>query len=76
MKMPGMVTSSSRLVRGMSMRILRKALGVALVVGVALNLANYGHALYSGDDIPWAGLLFNFIVPFCVSLYTGVSERQ
>lgn len=58
--------------------LLRKALQVSFVVGLMLNLVNHGAALAEGRHIPWMGVMFNFLIPFCVSYYSGtcVAQRQ
>lgn len=54
-----------------SRRIVRNALGVALVVGSALNLINQGGAWLAGSGISWVHLLLNYLVPYSVASYSA-----
>ena len=51
--------------------ILVDSLKTGLFVGLILNLINHGGALPDGADISWGSVLLNFIIPFCVSAYSG-----
>lgn len=51
--------------------VVMDSLKIGLFVGLVLNLINYGEALLDGADIGWGGVLLNFIIPFCVSAYSG-----
>ena|GEM_PF-1150747 len=42
-----------------------------LAVGLILNLINHGQALLDGTEIGLGSVLLDFIVPFCVSAYSG-----
>lgn len=42
-----------------------------LLVGLILNLINHGQAMLDGTYINWGSVLLNFIIPFCVSAYSG-----
>lgn len=59
-------------------KIFYKALKIALVVGVILNLINQGeyliHLDFSNINFFKAGL--TFLVPFCVSTYTAISMKM
>lgn len=51
--------------------ILRNALKVSLVVGAALNVINQGQRVWEGQGLLLGHALLNFLVPFCVSAYSG-----
>lgn len=58
--------------------IFRKALGVAVVVGIILNVINQGDLFVTGR-IGKAGLvkmLLCFAVPFCVSVYSVLAMKR
>lgn len=46
-------------------------LKVSAVIGTLLNMVNQGPALLAGHDVNWIGLAFNYVIPFCVSVYSG-----
>ena len=52
-------------------RVLLFAVKVCSVVGVVLNLINQGPQVFNGGDISWWHCVLNFIVPFCVSSFSG-----
>lgn len=52
-------------------RILYSATKVSLVVGSMLNLVNQSEHLIAGQGIMVGHLLLNYLVPFCVSAYSG-----
>ena len=52
-------------------RVLGFALRVALVVGLVLNLINQGEHVWAGSAVSWLHLVLNFVVPFCVSAFSG-----
>jgi hypothetical protein len=54
-----------------TLALIRKAGQVAILVGITLNLVNHGATLVRGASPPWGGVVLNFIIPFCVSLYSG-----
>jgi len=58
--------------------ILIKAIKIAFVVGIILNLINQGEYLLSLDTINLSisKLLFTFCVPFCVSMYTAITMKM
>ena len=51
--------------------IVVDAIKTGLFVGLILNLINHGEALVNGEAISWGNVLLDFIVPFCVSAYSG-----
>ena len=53
----------------------KRSLGVALVVGLVLNLINQGDALWAGRGPDWTKILLTFLVPYCVATYGAVSFR-
>lgn len=58
-------------------QLLIRALKIAFVVGIILNLINQGNSILSLDleKINITKLLFTFCVPFCVSMYTAVTMK-
>lgn len=52
-------------------RILYSAAKVSLVVGSLLNVINQWDYLVAGQGLMIDHLLFNYLVPFCVSAYSG-----
>lgn len=56
---------------------IKKAIKIALVVGIILNLINQGEVLFimAMDDLNYYKFFLTFIVPFCVSMYTAVSNE-
>ncbi|MDQ7016666.1 MAG: nitrate/nitrite transporter NrtS [Gammaproteobacteria bacterium] len=57
--------------RAFSMPIFIDSLKTALFVGLLLNLINHGNEFLHVSDIHWSSILLNFIIPFCVSAYSG-----
>ena len=57
--------------------LIIKAIKIALVVGVILNLINQSEAIFSlnTNEINMFKLVFTFTVPFCVSMYTAISMK-
>lgn len=57
--------------------LLNKALKIALVVGIILNIINQGDKLFNLDfqNISYLKVVLTFIVPFCVSMYTAISMK-
>ena len=49
------------------------AIKISLVVGTILNLVNQGPAILAGHQPGWLGMMFNYLIPFCVSIYSGAS---
>jgi hypothetical protein len=56
--------------------IMRRAVVVALVVGLLLNLINQGDALIAGRPLNWWKLILTFLVPYCVSTHGAVAARR
>jgi hypothetical protein len=56
--------------------IMRRAVVVALVVGLLLNLINQGDALIAGRPLDWWKLILTFLVPYCVSTHGAVAARR
>jgi len=58
--------------------IAKKAIKIAIVVGIILNLINQGeyliHLDFANINFFKAGL--TFLVPFCVSMYTAISMKS
>lgn len=54
--------------------IVRRASGVAIVVGTVLVAINHGDALLTGDLSPGRALriVLTVLVPYCVSTYSSV----
>lgn len=57
--------------------VILKGLTVALVIGVLLNLINNPEAIItlSFEKLHWIKVLLTFFVPYCVSVYTSVSNK-
>lgn len=55
--------------------ILKEAVRVSAVVGTILNLVNQGPLAWKGEPISWVQLLLNYVVPFCVSTYSGARSQ-
>ena len=57
--------------------IINKAIKIAIVVGIILNLINQGEYLLHLDfaNINFFKMGLTFTVPFCVSMYTAVSMK-
>ncbi len=51
--------------------VLKTAIKTSLVVGVLLNVSNQGHEIFAGTGTHIDSILLNFIIPFCVSAYSG-----
>ena len=61
-----------RFFRAMSSRkIVCNALKVSVVVGTALNLINQGEYLMAGQGLMMGNVALNYLVPFCVSAWSG-----
>lgn len=58
-------------------QLLLRALKIAFVVGIILNLINQGELLVilAFDEINYYKFFLTFIVPFSVSMYTAVSMK-
>jgi hypothetical protein len=69
---PGWVLDFVRIVQhAANRRVLLFALKVCAVVGVVLNLINQGPLLLAGGQFSWVHGVLNFVVPFCVSSFSG-----
>ena len=57
--------------------LLIRALKIAFVVGIILNLINQGDILlsFNFEQLSIFKLLLTFTVPFCVSMYTAISMK-
>lgn len=53
----------------------RRSLGVAVVVGLALNIINQGNVLLSGHAPDWWKATLTFLVPSAVNTYGSISAR-
>ena len=51
------------------------AVCVSLVVGTVLNAINQGSTLLAGGPVSWPHLFLNYLVPYCVASYSGVTAR-
>ncbi|MEQ1552182.1 nitrate/nitrite transporter NrtS [Sphingorhabdus sp.] len=56
--------------------VIATALHVALLVGTCLNLINQGAAVWHGAAIDWPRLGLNYLVPFCVSAFSGARATR
>ena len=64
-------TTSSWLSYAFSPPMLKRSLITAALVGSILNLINQSDALFGQSSVVWTQLLLTFIVPFCVSTFSG-----
>lgn len=57
--------------------LLIRALKIAFVVGIILNLINQGDLIFAFklEELNIFKLLLTFTVPFCVSMYTAISMK-
>lgn len=57
--------------------LIIRALKIAFVVGIILNLINQGDKIlaYNFQEVNLAKLLLTFTVPFCVSMYTAIAMK-
>ena len=60
-----------------SKQLITRALKIALVVGIILNLINQGEKLIILDfqNINFFKFFLTFTVPFCVSMYTAITMK-
>lgn len=56
-------------------QLLITALKVSAVVGTLLNLVNQGPAIWHGEAVACWSIVMNYLVPFCVSSYSGTRVR-
>ena len=56
---------------------LIKAIKIALIVGIILNLINQGEKIFilAFDEINYYKFFLTFIVPFAVSMYTAITMK-
>jgi hypothetical protein len=54
-----------------SPKIVGNGIRVGLVVGTMLNLVNQGEDLLAGQGLMVGHALLNYLVPFCVAVYSG-----
>ena len=61
-----------------SKQLLIKALKIAFVVGIILNIINQGNLIFDFDteNINFLKMALTFTVPFCVSMYTAVTMKM
>ena len=61
-----------------SRSVVRRATGVAVVVGAILVIINHGDAIARGDLTVgrWLRIALTAIVPYCVSTYSSVSALR
>jgi len=57
-------------------RILFGAIKVSLVVGTLLNVINQWEYMMAGKGLMIGHLLMNYLVPFCVSAYSGAKALE
>jgi len=57
--------------------LLLKAIKIALIVGIILNLINQGEKIFilAFEDINYYKFFLTFIVPFSVSMYTAITMK-
>ena len=63
-----MAPTRSIIVTVLTGAIVRRSLGVALVVGTVLNIINQGDLLLAGE-FNWVKAGLTYCVPFCVATY-------
>jgi len=56
-------------------QLLITALKVSAVVGTLLNLVNQGPVIWQGEAVACWSIAMNYLVPFCVSSYSGTRVR-
>ena len=70
------MSSVEALRRTFARRMVRRSLGVALVVGTILNAINQGPELLSGHHLVLWKLLLTYFVPFSVASYGGYAALR
>ena len=55
---------------------LRRSLITSLIVGTVLSAINQGDLILAGETPNLAKIGLNYLVPFCVATYGGVSARR
>jgi len=60
-----------------SKSLIIRALKIAFVVGIILNLINQGEQILSANfqELNLLKMLLTFTVPFCVSMYTAIAMK-
>jgi methyl-accepting chemotaxis protein len=58
-----------------SPELAKRSLLTAVVVGSVLNLINQGHVVFGDAELIWGTLLLTYLVPYCVSTYSGAVSR-
>ncbi|MFL0810297.1 MAG: nitrate/nitrite transporter NrtS [Agarilytica sp.] len=55
-----------------------RAIKIALIVGSILACINYGDKMYLGEmnTLDWTKLFATYVVPYCVSLYSGLLAQK
>lgn len=65
---------------GLTQSSLRRAVGVAIVVGPTLTLINQFEALFGDEPFNAVAAVLTFAVPFCVSIFataqTGMTKNS
>lgn len=51
--------------------LVTRSLKTALVVGLILNIINQWNGIFGSAPIVWSSLLLTFLVPYCVSTFSG-----
>jgi len=61
-----------------SKELIIRAVKIAFIVGIILNIINQGDLIFSlrFEEINIFKALLTFIVPFCVSVFTAVSMKS
>jgi hypothetical protein len=57
--------------------LISRAIKIAFVVGIILNLINQGEKLiiFNFEGINYFKFFLTFLVPFCVSMYTAITMK-
>lgn len=56
-------------------QLLFTALKVSAAVGTILNLVNHSPAIWHSETLALWSIVMNYLVPFCVSSYSGARVR-
>jgi methyl-accepting chemotaxis protein len=59
-----------------SSALVKRSIITTLLVGTVLNLINQGHVLWSDAELVWSTFLLTFMVPYCVSTYSGARSAM
>lgn len=61
----------------LSKQLLIRAIKIAIVVGIVLNMINQGDLIVNLDfeNVNYLKMGFTFCVPFCVSMYTAITMK-